>query len=84
MNWYFTFGSNHLDKNGNSLGDKYVIIRGTWGEAREKMVNIRGAKWAFQYNETDFIPQIKKYGLHRISLETVTILKKGEKPSDLY
>lgn len=43
QNWYFTFGQNHLLKN-------YCIeIYGTYGEARDTMVQNFGTNWAFQY-----------------------------------
>lgn len=46
--WIFTFGA------GQEHGGKYVRIKGTYGEAREKMCNKYGNKWAFQYPEEEW------------------------------
>ena len=36
--WYFTFGMNQLDNDGNSLGDYYFIVKAKGHEeARKKM-----------------------------------------------
>lgn len=42
--YVFTFGSNH------ALAGKAVLIKGTYTEAREKMCENFGDKWAFQYS----------------------------------
>ena len=60
-NWYFTFGSGHAHPNG------YVKIHGTFNSAREQMHKLYGPKWAFQYGEKEFIPQIKRWGLTEVS-----------------
>lgn len=41
--WVFTFGCGH------TYAGYYVKIKGTYAEAREKMVEKYGIKWAFQY-----------------------------------
>lgn len=41
--WVFTFGI------GQRLGGRCVRIKGTYEEARQKMVDVFGNKWAFQY-----------------------------------
>ena len=46
--WIFTFGV------GQEHGGKYVRIKGTYREAREKMCNKYGNKWAFQYPEEEW------------------------------
>ena len=46
--WIFTFGS------GMKHEGKYVKIRGTYGSAREKMVERYGTNWAFQYSEKEW------------------------------
>lgn len=62
--WYFTFmGKQPL------LKDFYVKIEGNVNETRNKLCSIIGDKWGFQYNESDFLPQIKKYGLKKISID---------------
>ena len=61
QNFYFTFDHRHEHgPNG------YVKIYGTSGSAREEMVRRFGVKWAFQYAEADFLPQITKYDLYRV------------------
>ena len=62
-NWYFTFGCGHYH-NDVLMADKYVKIEGSYGDARNIMVSLYGLKWAFQYSEEVFMPQIQKYGLH--------------------
>ena len=42
--WVFTFGV------GQPNGGHYVKFFGTYGSAREKMVNHFGRRWAFQYS----------------------------------
>lgn len=59
-NWYFTFGSGHAHPDG------YVKIHGTFNSAREQMHKMYGPKWAFQYNEKEFMPQIKRWGLKEV------------------
>lgn len=46
--WIFTFGC------GQEHEGKYVKIWGTFGEAREKMFEKYGDKWAFQYTEKEW------------------------------
>ena len=46
--WYvFTFGS------GQKHAHRYVKIRGTYEEARQKMVDRYGLSWGFQYSEQE-------------------------------
>lgn len=42
--WVFTFGS------GQKHGGHYVRIWGTFGSARQKMINKYGLNWGFQYS----------------------------------
>ena len=53
---FFTFGYDHKDKDGHSLGKFYTYTEAVdCNEAREKMFAIRGNKWAFEYDsEQDF------------------------------
>lgn len=46
--WVFTFGY------GQEHEGKYVKIRGTYDEAREKMIEKYGDKWAFQYSREEW------------------------------
>lgn len=47
--WIFTFGC------GQEHAGCYVKIKGSYEEARKKMFNKYGAKWAFQYSLSDWI-----------------------------
>ena len=48
--WVFTFGYGHVHpETGAKLDDHCVRFDGTYEEARAKMVERFGAKWAFQY-----------------------------------
>ncbi len=60
-NWYFTFGSGQAHPNG------YVKIHGTFNSARDHMHKLYGSKWAFQYSEEEFMPQIKRWGLKEVT-----------------
>lgn len=60
QNWYFTFGYGH------AYPDGYVKIHGTFAEAREKMFERFGPKWAFQYDEEAFMPQIERWNMYDV------------------
>lgn len=45
-NWYFTFMLSQ-----HELSRYYIKISGTYEEARQKMVEMFGPKFAFQYSE---------------------------------
>lgn len=65
LHWYFTFGPDHL--NGNGRG-KYVEVWGdvTYDQARNIMWSIFDDKWAFQYNEDEFLNSRTKLKRHMI------------------
>lgn len=46
--WIFTFGEGHAHPG------YYVKIYGTYGEARVKMINKYGTKWAFQHSAKEW------------------------------
>lgn len=46
--WYFTFGYGHQHEG------YCVKIKGNFGEARTKMFEKYGNKWAFQYSEQEW------------------------------
>lgn len=48
-NWIFTFGC------GQPNAGCYVKIKGTYSDARDKMFEMFGDKWAFQYTEEEFL-----------------------------
>ena len=63
-NFYFTFGFGHKDYDGNSLAHMFVkVTADNYMKARILMVNKYGIKWAFQYEEDNFLPQIEQFGL---------------------
>lgn len=43
MKWAFTFGVGH------GLRNYYVVIEGTYDEAKDKMMELFGRKWSWQY-----------------------------------
>ena len=61
--YYFTF----MLKQGK-LQNRYVKIEGTYSETREEMYEMFGDKWAFQYDEKEFLPQIEEFRLSELSL----------------
>ena len=62
--WYFTFGSNQLDKDGKTLFSYYIRIKArSYLEARSKMFRLRQDKWAFQYSKKEFAGQVETYHL---------------------
>lgn len=46
--WCFTFGY------GQEYAGHYVKVKGTYGEARQKMFDKYGDKWCFQYSEDEW------------------------------
>ncbi len=85
--WYFSYGSNHEDANGNSLGNRYTVVdvepdkfqndRG-YSAARQLMFAARGDKWCMQYDHADEIG-ISRFGLTEATLQEITI---SEAPKD--
>ena len=72
MNYYFTFGSNHIDPRGISLDHAYVKIKAKdYMSARKIMFKYRGSVWSMQYTEEQFLPQIEKYGLHEVGITKI-------------
>lgn len=77
--WYFTFGMNQLDNDGNSLGDYYFTVKAkSHGEARKKMFEIRGINWGFQYSKKEFGNQAKDYNLKEAKKIQIQIKKTEE------
>lgn len=64
----FTFGFGHVDKNGDSISSRYAQVSGTYESARQAVVNARGNKWSFQY-EDESLACITQFNLTPISLE---------------
>ena len=60
---FFTFCSD------SPYSNCYVEIEAeSRDRAREAMFSAHGNRWGFQYDEEEFLPQIDKYGLKRLSL----------------
>lgn len=74
MKQYFTYGSNHVDEQGNSLGNCYTPIDGDWDEARAKMMEARGPEFSMQY-DTPEQAGVHEFELAERSLESVTFNK---------
>lgn len=73
-NYYFTFGMNHLDKDGNSLGMCYVAIAAkTEYEALHLLCQNRGDKWAFSYEEDEKPWAIDRHHLTEKTLDEVKL-----------
>jgi len=52
--YYFTYGGNHLTKDGLSLGNFYTKISAdSYMSARRKMFEARSDVWAFQYESAE-------------------------------
>lgn len=61
MTQYFTFGY------GTPYRNKYVKMEAdTKALCRERMVELYGLKWAFQYDEDKFQEQIDRFGLEEL------------------
>lgn len=64
-NYYFTFGYGNL-----GLRGKYLKIRAKdYNAARDVVLASKiGNRFAFQYEEDEFLPQIEKYNLTEVLL----------------
>lgn len=64
--YYITFGYNHFNKQGQSLGRSYTIVyEETYELARKKAFTFLGSKWAFMYESAE------KAGVSRFGLEYI-------------
>jgi len=69
MTYYFTFGSNHLDRDGSSLGRSYAAIEADdEPSARALMHDIRGGSWCTSYLSPEEAG-VEKWGLSEVSIE---------------
>lgn len=64
--WYFTFGC------GQKNAGKYVVLYGTCQSTRDKMFELFGDKWAFQYKTAE-AAGVEKWKYVRLHVE-----KEGE------
>lgn len=54
LDWVFTFGSGHHHPlTGEHLMGRFVRVRGTWLEARRRVLAAFGQKWSMQYRSED-------------------------------
>lgn len=62
--WFFTFGSGHKYPNG------YVRFTGTdlW-DARDKMCERFGSRWAFQYTEEEFPKIAERWRMYEVIID---------------
>lgn len=60
QDWYFTWGFNQ------GHDDCYTVIHGTWESARQRMTELWGIKWGFQYPSAE-AAGVERWGLKRIS-----------------
>jgi hypothetical protein len=73
QNWYFTFGGGHRLRAARSDGvtvgegfpvaDFYVMIHGTFLDARHEMIRLFGTVWSFQYDAEEWAGQVERYRL---------------------
>jgi hypothetical protein len=57
---YFTLGQDHAHRYGNITLDKDVVIKITAEDPRQRMFDLFGQKWAFEYHSIDEI-ELKYY-----------------------
>jgi hypothetical protein len=68
QDWYFTFGHGQYHRvTGEHLLGAYVVINGTYAEARERMVDAFGTAWCDQYVDAERAG-VAEYSLRRIEL----------------
>lgn len=88
--WYFTYGSNHVDASGESLGSSFTPITveghdlrddGGFNAAREKMAAARAERWSMQYEDEEKAG-ITKWGLAERSLESVALPNAPQRPKE--
>ena len=61
MMWYFTFGTDHEKS-------RYIvrINEPDWGKARDRMFELYGAKWSWQYDRQKGEELVQRYGYNII------------------
>jgi len=74
MKHFVTFGSDHKDKHGESLAEKYLPMEGeTYGQIREKIFAVRGDKFCTDYHWGEVAQFRQKYRMTEVSLEDAII-----------
>lgn len=70
--WFFTFGMNHLHpETGQSLGNSYIRVHGTFESARTAIVNVFWTAWCWQYASADEAG-VERFGLTEVPLPIAT------------
>jgi hypothetical protein len=90
-NYYFTFGQTHFTQDGTPMKDYYVKVTASdYGEARDHFCNrfaapVMGShtKWAFQYKEADFSPEMFPNGEYEHLWSTSVTAQKALENGDL-
>jgi hypothetical protein len=84
QDWFFTFGQGHRDIHDESLAYKFFRVPdATFEEARERIVKLRGPRWAFQYpvlrsdGISELDDQIARYGIESVDADQID-LKPGQ------
>lgn len=66
--WIFTFGFGHYHpETGERLANRYVVIPGTFNEARRTMALKFGTQWSMQYASKEEAG-VETYGLRELEL----------------
>lgn len=62
-NYYFSFGQSHVHRvDGVTLdADVLLKVRGTYGDARQRVFDAIGDKWAMQYDEENLEAKLKYF-----------------------
>lgn len=78
-NYYFTFGQDHRDVHGFPLKNFWVrVVAGNYNRAREVFIQqfssqymTRPDKWAFQYEEPQFKPELFPSGELTVFMDNI-------------
>lgn len=74
--WVFTFGFGHTHpRTGRSLANHYVRVPGTYEQARARMLERFGNRWAFQY---ETVEMARGRGHHELTELPFTSYEPGE------
>lgn len=83
MKLFITFGTDHLDRAGNSLHDFYMVVEGEdYDECRRSAFSVRGNKFAFSYGISELEWYQAKYGpMKEVSQEDARIVDQERQAS---
>jgi hypothetical protein len=72
--WHFTFGPNHAHPaTGEKLGQAYVVIPGTYAEARQKMIAEFGQKWSRHQYANAQLAGVERWQLRQVELPSALV-----------